>query len=147
MCADAPCSSCHGASSAPNFDSTNAICRQRAARRNGALRDGNMDSADGVTTHAIWGPTNGLPCKETIEDWQRLNFMSKSRTVKDTKRILVEVSNYTGCPAAQGGTLQLRRGIGVVAFNSCFPICTRLFRSHLVFVRAVFEQRECLPVA
>jgi hypothetical protein len=64
-----------------------------------------MDSADGVTTHAIWGPTNGLPCKETIEDWQRLNFMSKSRTVKDTKRILVEVSNYTGCPAAQGGTL------------------------------------------
>jgi hypothetical protein len=66
-----------------------------------------MDSADGVTTHAIWGPTNGLPCKETIEDWQRLNFMSKSRTVKDTKRILVEVSNYTGCPAAQGGTLPL----------------------------------------
>jgi hypothetical protein len=64
-----------------------------------------MDSADGVTTHAIWGLTDGLPCKETVEDWQRLDFMSKSRTGKDTKRILVEVSNYTGCPAAQGGTL------------------------------------------
>jgi hypothetical protein len=31
--------------------------------------------------------------------------MSKSGTGKDTKRILVEVSNYIGCPAAQGGTL------------------------------------------
>jgi hypothetical protein len=104
MCADALCSSCYGASSAPTFDSTDAICRRRAARRNGALRDGNMDSADCVTTDAIWGLTNGLPCKETIEDWQRLNFMSKSRMGKDTKRILVGVSNYTGCPAAQGGT-------------------------------------------
>jgi hypothetical protein len=66
-----------------------------------------MDSADGVTTHAIWDLTNGLPCKETVEDWQRLNFMSKYRTGIDTKRILVEVSNYTGCPAAQGGTLTL----------------------------------------
>lgn len=65
-----------------------------------------MDLVGGVTTHAIWGLTNGLPCKETIEDWQRLNFMSKPETGMDTKRILVEVSNYTGCPAAQGGTLQ-----------------------------------------
>jgi hypothetical protein len=104
MYADTPCSSCHGASSAPTFDSTNAIGRQSAARRNGALRDDNMDLVDGVTTHAIWGLTNGLPCKETIEDWQRLNFMSKSRTDRDTKQILVEVSNYIGCPAAQGGT-------------------------------------------
>jgi hypothetical protein len=55
-----------------------------------------MDSADGVTTHAIWGLTDGLPCKETIEDWQRLDFMSKSRTGKDTKRILVEVSRSPG---------------------------------------------------
>jgi hypothetical protein len=64
-----------------------------------------MDSADRVTTHAIWGLTNGLPCREKIADWQRLNFMSISRTGKDTKRILVEVSNYIGCPAAQEGTL------------------------------------------
>jgi hypothetical protein len=64
-----------------------------------------MDSADGVMIHAIWTLTNGLQCRETVEDWQRLNFMSKSRTDRDTKRILVEVSNYIGCPAAQGGTL------------------------------------------
>jgi hypothetical protein len=67
-----------------------------------------MDSADGVMTHAIWTLTNGLPCKETVEDWQRLNFMSKSRTDRDTKQILVEVSNYIGCPAAQGGTLRIQ---------------------------------------
>jgi hypothetical protein len=79
-----------------------------------------MDSADGVMTHAIWILTNGLPCKETVEDWQRLNFMSKSRTERDTKRILVEVSNYIGCPAAQRGTLLLRRARAVALPNLSF---------------------------
>jgi hypothetical protein len=89
-----------------------------------------MDSADGVMTHAIWGLTNGLPCKETIEDWQRPNFMSKSGTGKDTKRISVEVSNYTGCPAAQGGTLDLERSVRFYALKR-FLLLALIYQSNI----------------